>query len=103
MPLCSLSDIIKSYNIISITYHPYADDSQVYVAFKTNDATSIKNRIESCVGDICRWMNRNDLKLNEHKTEVVLLSSKFRDGLHWITWTLEMKGFPYLIRPQALE
>ena len=29
---------------------------------------------------ICRWVNRNDLKLNEHKTEVVLISSKFRDG-----------------------
>ena len=55
------SDIIKSYNIISITYHPYADDSQVYVAFKTNDASSIKNRIECSVGNICRWMNRNDL------------------------------------------
>ena len=25
-------------------------------------------------------MNRNDLKLNEHKTEVVLMCSKFRDG-----------------------
>jgi len=40
----------------------------------------ISNRIESCVSDICRWMNRNDLKLNEHKIEVVLISSKFRDG-----------------------
>ena len=57
-----LSDIIKSYNIISITYHLYADDSQVYVAFKTNDASSIKNRIESSVGNICRWMNHNDLR-----------------------------------------
>ena len=56
-----LSDIIKSYNIILITYHPYADDSQVYVAFKTNDASSIKNRIECPVGNIFRWMNRNDL------------------------------------------
>ena len=56
-----LSDIIKSYNIISITYHLYADDGQVYLAFKINDASSIKTRIESCVGNICRWMNRNDL------------------------------------------
>ena len=56
-----LSDIIKRYNIISITYHLYADDSQVYVAFKTNDTSSIKNRIESCIGNICRWMNRNHL------------------------------------------
>ena len=46
---------------MSITYHPYADDSQVYVAFKTNDASSIKNRIECSVGNIFRWMNRNDL------------------------------------------
>ena len=46
-----LQDVIESYNI---NYHLYADDSQLYVAFKTNDASSIKNRIENCVGDICR-------------------------------------------------
>ena len=57
-----LRDVMESYNI---SYHLYADDSQLYVAFETNDAPSIKIRIESCVGDICRWMNRNDLKLNE--------------------------------------
>ena len=59
----------------------YANNSQLYVAFKTNDAASIKNRIESGVGDICRCMNRHDLELNEHKTEVVLISWKCRDGL----------------------
>ena len=44
---------------------------------------------------IRRWVNRNDLKLNEHKTEVVLISSKFRDGpsLGYVQ-TLEMNGFP---------
>ena len=41
--------------------HLYADDSQVYLAFEINDASSIKNRIESCVGNIFRWMNHNDL------------------------------------------
>ena len=66
--------------------------------------TLVKNRIESCFGDICRWMNRNDLKLNEHKTELVLISSKFRDGpsLYYVNIASEMKGFPYLIKPQAL-
>ena len=66
-----LRDVIESYNI---NYNMYADDSQLYVAFKTNDASSIKNLIESCVCEICRWMNSNYLKLNEHKTEVVLIS-----------------------------
>ena len=56
-----LLSVILLRVIISITYHLYADDGQVYLAFKTNDASSIKTRIESCVGNICRWMNRNDL------------------------------------------
>ena len=34
-----LHEVIVSYNI---NYHLYADDSQLYVAFKTNDASSIK-------------------------------------------------------------
>ena len=42
----------------------------------------MKKRIASCVGDSCRWMNCNDLKLNENKTEVVLISSKFRNGTY---------------------
>ena len=82
---------MESYNI---NYHLYADGSNLYVAFKTNDASSVKTRIESCVGDICRWMNRNDFKLNEIR--------KFVMALPWITWTLETKGFPYLIKPEAL-
>ena len=45
-----------------------------------NDASSVKNQIQSCVGDICRWMNRNDLKLNEHITEIVLIPLKFLYG-----------------------
>ena len=59
------------------------------------------DRIENCVGYICRWMNRNDLKLNEHKAEVVLISSKFRDGpsLDYVNIGNER----ILIKPQALE
>ena len=61
---------MESYNI---NYHLYADGSNLYVAFKTNDASSVKTRIESCVGDICRWMNRNDFKLNEIRKFVMAL------------------------------
>ena len=59
-----LLSVILLRDIISITHHIshlYADDSQVYLAFEINDASSIKNRIESCVGNISRWMNHNDL------------------------------------------
>lgn len=57
-----LNDVIKSSYI---NYHLNADNTQFCVAFKTNDVSSDKNRLENYVGDICRWLSRKDLKLNE--------------------------------------
>ena len=73
-----LPDIIKCYNL---EYHFYADDTQLYVTFKT-DCLDImvecKTTIEQCVHDIDNWMVINKLKLNQDKTEVVLISSRYR-------------------------
>ena len=44
-----LREVIESYNI---NYHLYADDSQLYVAFKTNDASSIKTWTD---WKLCWW------------------------------------------------
>ena len=37
-----------------------------------------KTTIEQCVRDINNWMVINKLKLNHDKTEVVLISSRYR-------------------------
>lgn len=37
-----------------------------------------KECIERCVADIKRWMQANDLKLNQDKTETMLIHSKFK-------------------------
>ena len=73
-----LGDIIKRYNL---EYHFYADDTQLYVAFKTDcldKMVECKTTIEQCVRDIDDWMVINKLKLNQDKTEVVLISSRYR-------------------------
>ena len=73
-----LADIIKRYNL---EYHFYADDTQLYVAFKTDcldKMVECKTTIEQCVRDIDNWMVINKLKLNQDKTEVVLISSRYR-------------------------
>ena len=57
-----LNDVTKSSYI---NYHLNADNTQFCAAFKTNDVSSVKNRLENYVGDICRWLSRKDLKLNE--------------------------------------
>ena len=73
-----LADVIKRYNL---EYHFYADDKQLYVAFKTDfldKMVECKTTIEQCVRDIDNWMVINKLKLNQDKTEVVLISSRYR-------------------------
>ena len=53
-----------------VEYHSYADDSHVYLHCD-NDVASLRHavhQLENCIFDICDWMSRNALKLNEHKT-----------------------------------
>ena len=62
-----------------LTYHLYADDTQLYMAFKPSDMTSkcdAISRIEACVADIRIWMNDNFLKLYDDKTELLITTLK---------------------------
>ena len=73
-----IADII---NLHSLQYHLYPDDSQLYISFKTDcfaDLAQAKSSVELCVKDIDWWMTNNMLKLNQEKTELIVISSKFR-------------------------
>ena len=44
-----------------------------------NNVTSLRravHQLKNCIFDICDWMRRNALKLNEDKTEFVIFSTK---------------------------
>ena len=63
-----VADIIKRHNL---TYHLYADDTQLYVSFKLGSddlLSSAKSSIEICVQEISNWMILNGL----------LFSSRYR-------------------------
>ncbi|XP_060760437.1 uncharacterized protein LOC132870681, partial [Neoarius graeffei] len=75
-----LSDIIRKH---CISFHCYADDTQLYVSAKPDERHQL-NKIEECVEDIRHWMLINFLLLNSDKTEVLVLGphtarSKFSD------------------------
>ena len=73
-----LGDIVRQYNM---GYHFYADDTQLYLSFSSlsgDDQAHSVAQVESCVRDIDRWMSRNKLKLNRDKTELLVISSKYR-------------------------
>ena len=62
-----------------LTYHLYADDTQSYMAFKLSYVTSKYDgiyRIEACVADKWIWMNVIFLKLNDDKTELLIMTTR---------------------------
>ena len=70
-----VGDIIQKHGL---TYHCYADDTQVYITFKPSSEAWKKaiSKIELCVQDIKDWMTINLLKLNDSKTELIVFAPK---------------------------
>ncbi len=56
----SLGPIIQTHGI---SYHCYADDIQLYLSFRPDDAT-VAARILGCLADISAWMKEHHLQLN---------------------------------------
>ena len=65
--------LVRSHNI---SVQCYADDTQLYVAFHPNEEAEILERLEHCIEDLRKWMNRNRLKLNDSKTEFIVFGTK---------------------------
>jgi hypothetical protein len=60
-------------------HHFYADDSQLYIVFNPRSSLSRDDavkKIEACAEDIRIWMTNNFLKLNEDKTELIIVTSR---------------------------
>ena len=72
-----LSSIIKHHGL---TYHFYADDTQIYLGFKAQHQSSFDEatrKTEQCILSIKRWMSVNMLKLNDEKTEFLIITSPY--------------------------
>lgn len=69
----SLGHLLRSH---SMKYHLYADDSSIYIMFKPNDLSSMVQRVEQCTLAVREWMSQKGLKMNDSKTEALLISSK---------------------------
>ncbi|CAJ1086723.1 RNA-directed DNA polymerase from mobile element jockey [Xyrichtys novacula] len=67
-----LGKIMRKY---SINFHCYADDTQLYLSMKPEEAGQVA-RLEACLKDIKSWMTNNFLMLNSDKTEVLVLGPK---------------------------
>ena len=69
-----LEDIFKSHGLSVMTY---ADDTQLYVVIRKQQLVTARTAIENCILDIKAWCGINMLVLNDGKTEVMHIHSKF--------------------------
>ena len=72
-----IGDICHQHNI---NFHGYADDTQNYLSFRPDkhDTNKIrcKENLERCISEVCTWMHTYLLKLNDNKTEFLLIGTK---------------------------
>uniref|UniRef100_A0A8C4RJ50 Reverse transcriptase domain-containing protein n=1 Tax=Erpetoichthys calabaricus TaxID=27687 RepID=A0A8C4RJ50_ERPCA len=70
-----LGSIIRKHNV---NFHSYADDTQLYLSFKSNEVSPMWSLI-SCVSELKEWMNKNNLSLNTDKTEMLIVGGNDAD------------------------
>ena len=68
-----VGDIFRQHEV---DFHLYADDTQVYLSFPAGSESEALRRLEACLQDVRLWMARNYLKLNDSKTDFLILGSK---------------------------
>ena len=69
------SPLGKILQDLGISYLFYADDSQIYMSFDVNDSDESVKKIEEAIEIIRKWMAKNFLRLNDDKTELLVISS----------------------------
>jgi len=69
----ALTAIARKHNV---EIHLYADDTQLYTSFHPSDSKQAMDRLVACIEEIRSWMDDNYLKLNDSKTEFVMLGSR---------------------------
>ena len=56
--------------------HIYADDTQLYITFENEQPEDAISSLEDCMNEIKVWMRINFLKLNEDKTQLLVIPAK---------------------------
>ena len=71
LPLCN------NLNYHNRQCHIYAEDPQVYITFKVKTPHEAIDTISECISYLRTWMINHKLKINDSKTELLIILSQF--------------------------
>ena len=74
-----LSAIIDSHSII---HHSFADNLQLRMSAPPDGIPELLHTMQSCISDVKAWTTANMLRLNDNKTELMLVTRKRTKHLH---------------------
>ena len=82
-----LSAIIDSHSII---HHSFADDLPFQMSAPPDRISKLLHSMQSCISDVNAWATANMLKLNDNKTELMLVNSKRAKHIHNLPSSITM-------------
>ena len=72
----SVATLLEAHNV---AYHFYAEDTQIYI--RIDSIEDVKEKLSSLINDIKIWMNGRKLKLNDGKTEIIIVKGNLRSNV----------------------
>ena len=87
---CILSLCLPLLTSHSIIHHSFADDIQLHMSAPSDRISELLHTIQSCISDVKAWTTLNMLKLDDNKTELMLVTSKSTKHLHNLSASITM-------------
>ena len=69
------SPLFQIARMHGVSIHMYADDTQLYITCSIDKLDEYLAKLKDCLSDIKEWMVQNHLKMNDSKTEVIIICS----------------------------
>ena len=95
-----LSAIIDSHSII---HHSFADDLQSQMSAPPDRISELLLSMQSFISDVKAWATKNMLKLNDSKTELMLVTSKRSKHLHNLPTSITIGNAQFPFKPSVMN